>query len=245
MRKEDYMNNKKSKNSKGGLYIAVCCFAVLAAAIGYAGRSNNSSSPSKQNDISVTDKTSNNTYPSDKITQAPVSKVEMSVEDYVPENVPTNEQNTSSAKNEEIAVSKTADAYDVKFKMPVDGKVSCAFSGDELIYNKFLSDWRSHNGVDISCDKNSAVYSSADGIVTEILDNSMGKSVTVEHNNGYLSVYSNLSEEIAVKAGDEVRSGSLIGKISDSNPSDFTKDYHLHFEIIHNDKYVDPMELIE
>lgn len=238
------MNNKKTNNSKGGLYIAVCCFAVLAAAIGYAGRNNNNSSQSKPSDISVTDKASNDASQSNKPTQAPVSKVEMSVEDYVPKQEASRENEAATAKKA-VEASKSAEAYDVKFHMPVDGKVCCAFSGDELIYNKFLSDWRSHNGVDISCDKDSAVYSSADGIVTEILDNSMGKSVKVEHNNGYMSVYSNLSEDIAVKAGDELKSGSLIGKISDSNPSDFTKDYHLHFEIIHNDKYVDPMELIE
>lgn len=241
------MKNKKStNNSKGGIYIAVCCFAVLAAAIGYAGRSNNSSE-TKPKDYSSADIVSKNTSPSLEIPkQIPKTKdtTEIVIKDYEEKSVLKDPEVVTESENQNIAVSKTTQAEDTKFLMPVEGKVVCAFSGNELIFNKFLSDWRSHNGIDISCDKDSAIYASADGIVSEILDNSMGKSVLIEHENGYVSVYSNMSEEIEVKAGDKLEAGALIGKVSDSNPSDFTQDYHLHFEILHNDEYVDPQELL-
>jgi len=242
------MKNKKStNNSKGGIYIAVCCFAVLAAAIGYAGRSNNNSSETKPKNYSSADIVSKNTSPSLEIPkQIPKAKnnPEIVIKDYEEKSVLKEPEIDTKNENKEIAASKTTQVEDTKFLMPVEGKIVCGFSGDELIFNKFLSDWRSHNGIDISCDKNSAIYASADGIVSEILDNSMGKSVLIDHENGYVTVYSNMSEEIEVKTGDKLEAGALIGKVSDSNPSDFTQDYHLHFEILHNDKHVDPQELL-
>ncbi len=244
------MNNKKSpKTSKGGIYIAVCCFAVLAAAIGYAGRNNLDSSKTKPEDISSTEIVSKNTTPSQDFNDTVLKsnhedKIEITISD---------EDATSVSKpsevivdEEDIETSKTLEVSenDKEFLMPVEGSIVCAFSGDELIYNKYLSDWRTHNGIDISCEKDSAIYASADGIVSEILENSMGKSVLIDHENGYVSVYSNMSEEIEVKAGDSIKSGDLIGKVSDTNASDFTNEHHLHFEILYENKYVDPSELL-
>lgn len=245
------MKSKKNTNSsKGGIYIAVCCFAVLAAAIGYAGRSNNNSSKSKPEDNASANIVSKNTSPSletsDQLSKFDTDNVDVIVKDYETEVVSNDQKKPEENENQNVAVSKTTEVAETEpeFLMPVEGTVVCAFSGDELIYNKFLSDWRSHNGIDISCEKDSAIYASADGIVSEILDNSMGKSVLIEHGSNYVSVYSNMSEEIEVKAGDKIEAGALIGKVSDSNPSDFTRDYHLHFEILHNDRYVDPQEML-
>lgn len=245
------MNNKKSpKTSKGGIYIAVCCFAVLAAAIGYAGRNNFDSSKTKPEDISSTEIASKNTNPSQDFDDYVLKsnqedKLEITVSDDETVDVSKKTEVIVGEKEEEITSSdETVISDDKKFLMPVEGTVVCAFSGDELIYNKYLSDWRTHNGIDISCEKDSAIYASADGIISEILDNSMGKSVVINHENGYVSVYSNLSEEIEVKAGDSIKSGELIGKVSDTNTSDFTDEHHLHFEILYEEKYVDPSELL-
>ena len=245
------MNNKKSpKTSKGGIYIAVCCFAVLAAAIGYAGRNNSDSSKTKPEDISSTEIASKNTTHSQDFDDFVLKsnqedKLEITVSDGETVDVSKKTEVIVDEKEEDtISSNETEASREKKFLMPVEGTVVCAFSGDELIYNKYLSDWRTHNGIDISCEKDSAIYASADGIVSEILDNSMGKSVLIDHENGYMSVYSNLSEEIAVKAGDSIKSGDLIGKVSDTNASDFTNEHHLHFEILYEDKYVDPSELL-
>ncbi len=246
------MNNKKSpKTSKGGIYIAVCCFAVLAAAIGYAGRNNINSSKTKPEDISSTEIVSKNTTPSQDFDNSVLKsnqedKIEITVNESDSVNVSKKTEVVVEEDKEDIMTSKKVETSDNtnKFIMPVEGTVVCAFSGDELIFNKYLSDWRTHNGIDISCEKDSAIYASADGIVSEILDNSMGKSVLIDHENGYVSVYSNLSEEIEVKAGESIKSGDLIGKVSDTNASDFTNEHHLHFEILYEDKYVDPGELL-
>ena len=42
---------------------------------------------------------------------------------------------------------------------PVSGRVLNGYSGDELVYNKTLGDWRTHNGIDYACAKDAAVQS--------------------------------------------------------------------------------------
>ncbi len=235
------MKNKNNTNSKkGGIYIAVCCFAVLAAAIGYVGRSNVNSSPTKPENTETPEIALNDTAKSQNLAKTD-NDIEITVKDYEPMST---EKDEVIKEDETVLASKTAEVTENKFLMPVEGTVVCAFSNNELIYNKILSDWRTHNGIDISCEENSAIYASADGIVSDILDNSMGKSVVIDHQNGYVSVYSNLSEEIEVKSGDSVSAGTLIGKVSDSNTSDFTDNYHLHFEILYENEYVNPTELL-
>ena len=45
------------------------------------------------------------------------------------------------------------------------GRVLNAFSGDELVYNKTLGDWRTHNGVDYACTQGAAVAAPVTGKV--------------------------------------------------------------------------------
>ena len=74
-------NNNISK--KGGIYIAVCCFAVLAAAIGYVGRSNDNSSQTKPEDIKKQEIVKNNTSSSQDFKKAN-NDIEIIVKDYEP-----------------------------------------------------------------------------------------------------------------------------------------------------------------
>ena len=48
---------------------------------------------------------------------------------------------------------------------PVSGRVLNGYSGDELVYNKTLGDWRTHNGIDYACAKDAAVQSPTAGTV--------------------------------------------------------------------------------
>ena len=50
---------------------------------------------------------------------------------------------------------------------PVSGRVLNSYSGDELVYNKTLGDWRTHNGVDYAADKGAEVTAPAAGKVVE------------------------------------------------------------------------------
>ena len=231
---------KKKKIEKSGLYIAICCCAVIIAAVGYAGEKNTDNikediAQSIRNDEIIIDDVvqENKDYLADgiEIIETPVITPEPEL--------------AKEIINEEIPVAKTVEVEEITFKMPVEGRVVCEFSGDKLLYNDFLSDWRTHNGIDISCDKDSAVYASADGRIKSIYDDSMGKNVVIEHRDGYMSVYANMSDRIEITEGAEIKKGDLIGKVGDTALGDFTEESHLHFELLKDEQYINPVDYIE
>ena len=117
-------NNNISK--KGGIYIAVCCFAVLAAAIGYVGRSNDNSSQTKPEDIKKQEIVKNNTSSSQDFKKAN-NDIEIIVKDYEP----VSEEKNNDIE-ETVMTSKAEEVLETKFLMPVEGTVVCAFSDNEL-----------------------------------------------------------------------------------------------------------------
>lgn len=237
-------NKRMSKFNKGGLYIALCCFALIAAVIGYAGSKDRKTQENEPLKIDTDQIAAIKTPESANSLKGKVT-VEVKDEPVVPK-VTDNEPVAvdAQANEEDIAVSNTVELDELKFISPVKGKTAAKFSGDTLIYNELLSDWRTHNGIDIVCDKNAAIYASADGIVSEVYESAQGKSVKIDHRNGYVTVYANLSDQIEVISGDELKAGDIIGKVGSSSVSDFTKEPHLHFEILLNNAYVNPEEYI-
>ena len=79
------------------------------------------------------------------------------------------------------------------------------------------------------------------GTVKEVDDDAnLGGTVTIEHENGIISVYQSLSD-IIVKTGDKVSQGQIIAKSSTSNIRK-DLDNHLYFELIINGECVNPEE---
>ncbi len=246
------MKNKKPvKFEKGGLYIAICCCALAIAAVGYFGNKDvdNTEEYAKKIEIEELSDDYENDYSYDSYEPD---------DEYIADNITVTESDTQEIEENKtvvqketeevitpVTVSSTVEIEELKFKMPVDGNVVCEFSGDTMLYNEILSDWRTHNGIDISCDKDAAVFVSADGMVEDVYDDSLGKNVVIEHDGGYKSVYANLSEQIEVSAGESVKKGDLIGKVGTTALSDFTQEPHLHFELLYNDKYINPIDLFE
>lgn len=141
-------------------------------------------------------------------------------------------------------------SYEVKlplsFISPVkDGAIIKAFSPKELLYSKTMDDWRTHNGIDISCTLGTDVVSSEKGTVTKVnYDINYGNSVTIEHGE-YSFIYTSLSSDIYVNEGDRVSKGDLIGKTSDSCMSEICDDPHIHLEVLKNNEYINPVDIIE
>lgn len=68
---------------------------------------------------------------------------------------------------------------------PVSGRVLNGYSGDELVYNKTLGDWRTHNGIDYACAKDAAVQSPTAGtVVLAGSDGSWGPTVAIKDSAG-------------------------------------------------------------
>ncbi len=108
---------------------------------------------------------------------------------------------------------------------------------NSLIY--YENTYIPNSGVDYQSKETFDVVSILDGKVTKVEENNLlGKIIEVTHDNNLISVYQSLSETL-VKEGDNVLQGQVIGKSGESNIS---KDLgnHLHFELIHNSKNVNP-----
>ncbi len=72
------------------------------------------------------------------------------------------------------------------FVLPVSGAILQAYSGDELVYNETLGDWRTHNGVDYSAALGEEVIAPVTGQITEVYaDGNWGGVVALIDEHGY------------------------------------------------------------
>lgn len=141
---------------------------------------------------------------------------------------------------EDAAVIVSAEDYPLS--MPVNGAILDEFS-DELIYNSALSDWRTHDGIDIGAEVGGSVCAAADGVIEEISDNAFGDVVTISHSGGLETKYMGLDGVESLAVGDEVKSGDVIGLVGESKGENASES-HLHLEVYADGKPVDPMEYI-
>jgi murein DD-endopeptidase MepM/ murein hydrolase activator NlpD len=115
------------------------------------------------------------------------------------------------------------------------------YSMDELLYNATLKQWEVHDGLDLQAASGSKVYSILDGKVLDVYTNILeGSVVIVEHDNGLVSRYGSLDEDLLVKKGDTVNRGQELGTISDAASSEVEAGAHLHFSLEDNGKKIDP-----
>ena len=124
---------------------------------------------------------------------------------------------------------------------PVDGETLYAYAADHLAFNETTKDWRTHEGVDLSAALGQDVVAAADGSVYTIYeDESLGMTVVLRHTDGYTTHYSNLDEEVAVKVGDTVEAGTVLGTVGQTACIETAAQPHLHFAVFHNNVPVDP-----
>lgn len=96
-----------------------------------------------------------------------------------------------------------------------------------------------HQGVDYTVPEGTRVFATADGVVkSSTLSNSTtGKSIVIDHGNGYQTVYNHLLRVDAPR-GRRVQRGDIIG-LSGNTGLSLTP--HLHYEVRYNDQRVDPI----
>lgn len=156
----------------------------------------------------------------------------------------TNSANTIEEKEEQNPVKeepKEKSEETPVFVKPVEGDILREFAKDKLIYSETLKEWTTHTGIDIKADKTSVVKTAADGRISTIKnDPRYGLTVTIEHSNGFKTVYANLLTAEFVTEGEEVKSGQTIGTVGTTATFEILDEAHLHFEILKDDENVDP-----
>ena len=102
-------------------------------------------------------------------------------------------------------------------------------------------EWSMHKGVDLGASKGTPIYASRSGTVsTATYHTTAGNYVTINHGDGYSSTYMHMTHYV-VKRGQYVEAGQLIGYVGSTGRSTGP---HLHFGIIRNGEYVNPMDYI-
>lgn len=98
---------------------------------------------------------------------------------------------------------------------------------------------RHHSGIDLAVPPGSHVRTvSAGRVIYADVNGAYGKLVTVQHKDGYTSLYAHLSE-LSVNPGQKVKAGQVIGRVGSTGRSTGP---HLHFEWRQNGKVLDPIK---
>lgn len=138
-------------------------------------------------------------------------------------------------------------AEPISFGLPVlDATVYKGYSGTKLQWNATLKQYEAHKAIDFVASDSSNVLAVLDGTVSKIYSNYLdGTVVEVTHANNLKSVYASLDDTVNCKVGDIVTKGDVLGTISTSAKSELDGGAHLHFELLENDKRIDPTAYLE
>ena len=98
-----------------------------------------------------------------------------------------------------------------------------------------------HKGVDLAAPYGSAILASAAGVVTtSTYSKSAGNYIVIAHGNGMSTVYMHASA-LLVSVGETVSQGQTIAKVGSTG---YSSGNHLHFGVIKNGSYVNPLNYI-
>lgn len=130
--------------------------------------------------------------------------------------------------------------------LPVKGKVSLEYAKDTLVYSKTLDQWTTHLGLDISTGIGNEVVAVLDGKVTKIeTTDKLGIVITIDHGEGILAKYGNVSANDMVSVGQNVKKRQTISGIGKPVGFEIAQGPHLHFELLIGGKSVNPSDYLK
>jgi murein DD-endopeptidase MepM/ murein hydrolase activator NlpD len=121
------------------------------------------------------------------------------------------------------------------FRWPIKNKIITSPFGIRIhpVTGKNIN----HDGVDIKANINTPVYAPYSGVITYAgWMRGYGKVIVIDHGKGYSTKYAHLNSWL-VKKGKKISKGQIIGKTGNTGLSTGP---HLHYEILINNKPVDP-----
>jgi len=192
-----------------------------------------------QNDI---DNSTANTIETEETTAPEEDTTKPTTSTEVENNTVEEETSNKPVDETEVQASQEQETKpDPVFVKPVEGDIIREFAKDKLVYSNTLQEWVTHNGIDIKADKTTVVKSAAAGKISAIKnDPRYGLTVTIEHDNGFKSIYANLLTAEFITEGEAVEAGQTIGTVGNTATFEILDEPHLHFEITKDNEYVDP-----
>lgn len=124
------------------------------------------------------------------------------------------------------------------FQHPVSGEIYSPFGYRR---HPLLKTMRLHSGLDYRERVGAPVVAAESGtVVAANFEGGYGKYVRIDHGNGMQTSYAHLLK-IDVKLGQCVSKGETIGSVGQTGLS---SEPHLHFEILRDNRFVDPAALL-
>jgi murein DD-endopeptidase MepM/ murein hydrolase activator NlpD len=119
-----------------------------------------------------------------------------------------------------------------KFRWPVRGKVIVGFGGQQ-------PDGSTSDGINLAVPQGTDIHAAEAGRVHYVGDGlkGYGNLILIRHPNGWVSTYAH-TDQMLVKAGDQVRRGQVIAKAGTSGP---VSQPQLRFELRKGTQPVDPL----
>ena len=125
-------------------------------------------------------------------------------------------------------------------KTPIDGaRLSSRFGKRR---HPVLGFTKMHKGVDFAAKTGTPIYAAGDGVIERAnIYGGYGKYVRIRHNSQYKTAYAHLHKfSKSIKKGKTVKQGQVIGYVGSTGRSTGP---HLHYEIILNNKQINPQKL--
>jgi len=120
-----------------------------------------------------------------------------------------------------------------------DGNITSSFGARN---HPLLGFTKMHTGVDWGSSMGTPIFASGNGVIEKAdWEGGYGKYIRIRHANGYETAYGHMSAFArGMEPGKKVRQGQVIGYVGSTGLSTGA---HLHYEILINGRFVDPMKI--
>ena len=125
-------------------------------------------------------------------------------------------------------------------KTPIDGARLSSRFGKRV--HPVLGYSKMHKGVDFAAKTGTPIYAAGDGVIERAnVFGGYGRYIRIRHNSEYKTAYAHLHKFAKnIKRGKSVKQGQIIGYVGSSGRSTGP---HLHYEILLNNKQINPQKL--
>lgn len=128
---------------------------------------------------------------------------------------------------------------------PASGNVIMNYSDNKGIYFATLCQYKVNPAIVIAAEEGDKVVSAAKGMVTKIYENEeTGVTLEMSIGDDYNLTYGQL-KDLAVKEGDMIEEGELIGYIAKPSKYYVVEGSNLYFKVMQGEQTVNPMYLLK
>lgn len=162
-----------------------------------------------------------------------------------PEAEPIVEEKQEQPQTQETSSKPEALHFQETLIWPTEGNVIMNYSMDQTVYFASLDQYRYNPAVIIGAQVNNEVKAAAAGKVLDVFNNEeTGCTVSIDVGDGYKAVYGQL-KEVSKEIGDYVSAEEVIGYVNEPTKYYSEEGGNLYFQLLKDDKPVDPMNYFQ